>query len=129
MNWQFKFSPWLIWKTSNRTTTTKTTFKNLQKKGYNKICEYSKCREKNLKYLIKEKGRISHCFDPILLNIITKQTTKDKSSEESIENLNNNQTVDKWKDGTSKLKSQEFGNLNNYQTVDKWKDGISKLKS
>ena len=44
-------------------------------------------------------------------------------------NLNNNQTVDKWKDGTSKLKSQDFGNLNNYQTVDKCKDGTSKLKS
>ena len=46
-----------------------------------------------------------------------------------IGNLNNNQTVDKCKDGTSKLKSQEFVNLNNYQTVDKWKDGTSKLKS
>ena len=44
-------------------------------------------------------------------------------------NLNNNQTVDKWKDWTSKLKSQEFGNLNNNQTVDKWKDGYSKLKN
>ena len=33
------------------------------------------------------------------------------------------------KNGTSKLKSQEFGNLINYQTVDKWKDGTSKLKS
>ena len=44
-------------------------------------------------------------------------------------NLNNYQTVDKWKDGTSMLKSQEFGNLINYQTVDKWKDGTSTLKS
>ena len=44
-------------------------------------------------------------------------------------NLNNYQTVDKWKDGTSKLKSQDLGNLNNYQTVDKWKKGTSKLKS
>ena len=42
--------------------------------------------------------------------------------------VNNYQTVDERKDGTSKLKSQQFGNLNNYQTVDKWKDGISKLK-
>ena len=41
-------------------------------------------------------------------------------------NLNHNQTVDKWKDGTSKLKSQELRNLNNNQTVDKWKDGTSK---
>ena len=40
--------------------------------------------------------------------------------------LNNYQTVDKWKNGTSKLKSQELMNLNNYQTVDKWKDGSSK---
>ena len=36
--------------------------------------------------MIKEKGRISHCFDPILLNIITKQTTKDKSIQGSIKN-------------------------------------------
>ena len=34
--------------------------------------------------------------------------------------MNNNQTVDKWNDGTSMLKSQELGNLNNNQTVDKW---------
>ena len=33
--------------------------------------------------------------------------------------VNNNPTVDKRKDGTSKLKSQEFGNLINNQTVDK----------
>ena len=44
-------------------------------------------------------------------------------------NLNNYQTVDKWKDGTSKLKSQELRNLNNNQTVDKWKYDTSKLKN
>ena len=54
-------------------------------------------------------------------------TSKLKSQE--FVNLNNNQTVDKWKDGTFNLKSQELRNLNNYQTVDKWKDGTSKLKS
>ena len=56
-----------------------------------------------------------------------RQNFKVKSQE--FGNLNNNQTVDKWKDGSSMLKSQELGNLNNYQTVDKWKDGTSKLKS
>ena len=40
-------------------------------------------------------------------------------------NLNNNQTVDKWKDETSKIKCQQLWNINNYQTVDKWKDGTS----
>ena len=40
-------------------------------------------------------------------------------------NLNNYQSVDKWKDGTSKLKSLELGNLNNYQSFVKWKDGTS----
>ena len=45
------------------------------------------------------------------------ETSKLKSQQ--FGNLNNYQTVDKWKDGTSKLKSQQLGNLNNYQTVDK----------
>ena len=52
-----------------------------------------------------------------------------KVKESEFGNLNNNQTVDKWKDGTSKLKSQEVGKLNKNQTVDKWKDGTSKCKN